>query len=115
MRKLVSKDIFTAMKVINTIGAEEAIKALGGMLDDKKLSQEEFGTRVILYVMNLGEPKAMAAVYEFLSGPLEMTVPELEQMEAVEFLEKVAEFVKSVDVDRWKDFFHSLAGLMNAK
>lgn len=113
MRQLKSADVFAALNVIRTIGAEEAVTALGSVIDKKSgLTQEEVGVRVIMYVVNFGDPKATAALYTFLSGPLEKSVQELEDMDAIDFLELLKEFISSIDVDRWKSFFHSLGGLL---
>ena len=112
MRQLKSTDVFAAFNVINIIGADEAIKALNGFISKKGITQEEAGMAFILYIVNLGRPEASAALFNFLSGPLEKTVPELKEMDAIDFLEEVRDFIKSVDVERWKSFFGSLAGLL---
>lgn len=113
MRQLRSTDVFAALNVIRTIGAEEAVTALGNLIDKKNgLTQEEVGVRVILYVANLGNQKATAALYTFLSGPLEKSIQELEEMDAIDFLEQIKEFVASIDVERWKSFFTSLGGVL---
>lgn len=113
MRQLKSADVFAALNVIRIIGAEEAVTALGSIIDKKSgLTQEEVGVRVIMYVVNFGDPKATAALYAFLSGPLEKSVQELEDMDAIDFLELLKEFISSIDVDRWKSFFQSLGELL---
>ena len=115
MRNLKSEDIFAALNVADIIGAEEAFSALNTLMNTKGVTQEEAGTKILLYVTHLGNKRATEAFYEFLAGPLEKSVQELKDMDAVEFMEQIRDFVASVDVSRWKAFFTSLAGLVAKK
>jgi len=58
------------------------------------------------------EKESEQAVYEFLSGPLEMTTEELALADPVETIEKVMQIA---DVEKWKTFFTSAANLMKSK
>ena len=50
-------------------------------------------------------------MYDFLSGPLEISVPELKDMDLDEFADTIRDFITSIDLEHWRGFFESLAAL----
>lgn len=115
MRKLKSTDLFAALRVVRAIGIKEEVVALATTLNAQKggKTQEEVGTELILGLLaNCGEKGAENAFYEFLSGPTEIAPEELREMDLMAFANLVKELVVSVDIEAWKDFFHSLVAAL---
>ena len=131
MRKLNGKDLFAFLRVIKTTGASEEIKRVSvlaqkmqmgekGEEEDKKAREtkiRELGAELIFEVLgNCGSQEAEKAIWNFLSGPAEKTVSELEKMpldELTVLIEKmVKENLESGDLAR---FFHSVAALMKSR
>lgn len=116
MRALKSTDLFAALRVVKEIGVKDELKQFATALSDGRVSaktQREIGAELIFGLLaNCGTEGAEKAFFAFLSGPLEIPVQELREMDLDVFADKVKEFVASVDVEHWKAFFGSLADLM---
>lgn len=116
MRQLKSTDLFAALRVVKAVGVKEEMKEFAQHLADGKISaktQREIGVELMLGLLaNCGTEEAETAFFKFLSGPLEITVADLRDMDLDVFADKIKEFVASVDVEHWKAFFSSLADLM---
>lgn len=116
MRVLKSTDLFAALRVVKEIGVKDELKQFASALSDGRVSaktQREVGAELIFGLLaNCGTEGAEKAFFTFLSGPLEIPVPELRDMDLDEFAEKIKDFVESVDVEHWKAFFGSLADLI---
>lgn len=116
MRNLKSTDLFAALRVVKEIGIKEEMKEFAQALQKGSINaktQREIGVELILGILgNAGSPSAEMAVFRFLSGPMEIPVEDLREMDLLEFGEKVSEFAGSIDIEAWKAFFTSLVGQM---
>lgn len=116
MRQLKSTDIFAALRVVKEIGIKEEMKEFAQALQKGSVSektQREIGAELIFGILgNAGSPSAENAVFRFLSGPMEISVEELRDMDALDFAKQIGEFVTSIDIEAWKAFFTSLVGQM---
>lgn len=115
MRKLKAEDLFAALRVVKAVGVKDEVVALASAMKEKtdKKTQEQVGTELILGVLaNCGDEAAEMAFYKFLSGPTEVSVPDLRKMDLMEFAELIKELVVETDIEAWKGFFGSLAGVL---
>lgn len=110
MRNLNGHDVFMALKVLKKVGVKDELLNLAQwMREGKEESSEKVGAKLIFSVLaNAGDEEAEKAFFEFLSGPLEKSAKELADEDLLDLADEVDTFVKSVDKERWKSFFHSL-------
>lgn len=109
MRKLKTKDLFVAVRAIKEIGVREEIKKITMKLD-KNTDVNEAGIDVFLAIFEKAtEKKSEKVIYDFLSGPFEVTPEEVEEMELFEMIEKLKEIA---DIGKWRGFLSSAAQLM---
>lgn len=116
MRALKSTDLFAALRVVKAVNVKEEMKSLAQTISEGRLNektQREIGSELIFALLaNCGTEQAEKAFFAFLSGPMEIPVAELRDMDLDVFADKVKEFIASVDLEHWKAFFASLADLM---
>ena len=120
MRKLVSKDLFAALRVVKEVGVKDQLKEMADVItqakesgEDLEKKQRELGVELILGVLaNCGTERAERAFFAFLSGPLEIPEEELREMDLLEFGELVKTFIDSIDREAWRSFFDSLSDLI---
>lgn len=110
MRKLITHDAFMAFRVLHEVGIKDELVSMANAIRNRgetEKSQEEIGLELIMGVLaNAGTERAERAVYAFLEGPLEIPGVELEQMDLLEFMGLIRDFVGSMDLEEWRDFFH---------
>lgn len=115
MRKLNGHDVFMALRVLKKVEIKEELVELAKALNDKanNLNQTTLGAKLILSVLaNCGDEAAEKAFFDFLAGPLETTGEELAATELTALFTKTGELIQSVDLEEWKAFFTSLAGML---
>lgn len=116
MRNLKSTDLFAALRVVREIGIKEEMQRLAAVLQTDKVSkatQTEVGMELLMTIFaNCGSEAAEKAFFAFLSGPTEIPVSELRDMDLTEFADTIKELVAGIDIDHWRGFFTSLAGLI---
>ncbi len=127
MRKLIASDVFAALRVVSAIekkqgiettikdlvkNAENETKADG---DDKtaKERNDDFIVRVgvsgVFKIIEIAtEARVEGRVYEFLSGPFEMTPADVQNMPLPNFVENVTRLTKENDLS---SFFTSVRKL----
>lgn len=109
MRKLMTKDVFKALAVINSAGLKDDLKAIMDKVQGNKLSYSDIGYEVLFNIMEkAASTKTEAAIYEFLAGPLEMEPEEVENMELLTVIQQLKE---CADMENWKGFFKSVSVL----
>lgn len=115
MRNLKSTDLFAALRVVREIGIKDEVNRFAKIAQGSEASEElqrELGLELILGILaNCGTESAEKAMYDFLSGPLEISVPELKDMDLEEFADTIRDFITSIDLEHWRGFFESLAAL----
>lgn len=121
MRKLVSKDLFAALRVVKEIGIKEQLAEMANVINSAKESEEEdleekqrkLGVDLILGTLaNAGTERGERAFFAFLEGPLEVPADELKEMDLLEFVDLLKTYVDSIDKESWKSFFDSLSDLI---
>lgn len=115
MRKLQTKDVFNALRIIKKAELKEELKPFIKQVAESKdkLALEDVGIDGILTVFEiLVEKKAEQGVYDFLAGPFEMESKEVEAMELNNLVEKLKELAGENNL---KVFFTSLSGMIGKK
>ena len=110
MRPLKNSDLFSFARLIKKARIKDEVKELTLSINNlDEINTESFGYDVLFTIIEAAAEKDTEQyVYEFLSGPLEMTPEELAKADPVETIEKVMQIA---DVERWKAFFTSAAKL----
>lgn len=116
MRELLTSDLFAALRLVKELGIRDEMKKMAAAIQGGKVTkatQTEVGMELIMEVLaNCGSPSAERAFYDFISGPTEKPAEELKAMPLTDFAELLRELVESIDVEHWRGFFTSLAGLL---
>ena len=112
MRKIQTKDIFAAMRIVKKSGMKQQliplIEKAAGAEDVAQIGIEGF-----LTVMEvLSENNAERAMYEVLAGPFELTAGEVETLELDELASMLAELGEQNNL---RNFFKALWGLITSK
>ena len=119
MRKLITHDAFMAFRVLNEIGVKEEMAAMANALRERgktkfdQKAQEEIGIELIMGLLGkAGSEGAEKAVYAFLSGPMEIPAEDLRNMDLLEFMGKLKEFVTFMNLEEWRVFFQSVGKIL---
>ena len=112
MRKLTFEDLFVAVRVIDRANIRDEMVEIINTAASKKDAMDVQRIGIFGIIRTLGvfaKPDTAAAVYEFLSGPMEMTPAEVKAMSLPD-LKKCIEYIfMGEDVI---DFFGSLSGIL---
>lgn len=112
MKRLVTGDLFAAMRVIKESNAKEALIPVLKNLD-KETDAEEVGVNVILTLIECASNvKAEGAIYSFLSSPFEMTKEEVATLPLGDLVAKLKELSEENDL---VSFFNALSDLIISK
>lgn len=113
MRKLQTRDLFNAMRLIEKAGIKEEIKPIIRRAQRKEADATEIGMEVIIKISQiLIREESEKAFYDFLSGPLEMEAREVEEMNLEEL---VGNLKKVAEGDNLKFFFTTLQNLITSQ
>lgn len=113
MRKLQTKDIFQAIRLIVKSNLKEELRPVLAKASDSEMSVRDIGVDGILTVMEvLVEKKCENAFYEFLAGPFESTPEEVEELGLCELAEQLERLAEENDL---RGFFTQLGGLITKK
>jgi len=113
MRKLQTKDVFSALRIIKKVGLKEEMKPVFKLAASGELGVEDIGVEGMLTVIEIfAEHKAETCLYEVLSGPFEMTIEEVGEMNINDLLVNIQEMASENDL---KSFFSSLVGMIGKK
>lgn len=118
MRKLQTHDVFMALKLIRAAGVKDEVRAMVQMVETKEKNGQKFNIRDagMEFIFGLLEKFAGTesenAFYELLSGPLEIDVEEIKTMDPLDLVEKIQGLQEVIDGERFKNFFKSVAGLV---
>ena len=110
MRELQTSDIFAFIRLINKTGIKEELKERVLAINEAKdINMESFGYDILsLMLEKASEPKVEKELYSFFGNIFEMKEEEVKTMDAIEFLANVT---KVASIERWRDFFQSVAKL----
>lgn len=107
MRNLQTKDLFSAVRTIKTIGVKEEFKKV---LSKENSNEDETGLNLFFSLLEkASESDSEQSIYEFLSGPLEMDIKEIATMDPIDLIESIE---KIADISKWKDFFKKVSQFM---
>lgn len=113
MRKLNTSDIFAALRLIRAANLREEIKPLLKRVSEGSASVEDVGIDGIISALEmLAEKKAERAIYEVLSGPLEISPDEVGALDILEFAQKIEQIAKENDM---KAFFGYVSDILGKK
>ena len=133
MRKLNITDAFSAYRLIGVLGYRNMLvettnaydhfqrevkrrKKRGEKIDEDAMLKQA-GVVVIAKIMDAisADKRFEKAFYEFVSGPLEMSVEDIKQLQPVKFFNLLIELAKNEGVDEIKAFFKSLLSLISGQ
>lgn len=111
MRKI---NITETLKVVNFItsnGMSEEVQQMAMLAKSgKQINVREVGVQFVVgCVSKLTSDKALDRLFEILSGPFEINVQDLKEMEIEQFMELFLQFLDTVDAENIKGFFKSVA------
>lgn len=106
MRKLKSSDLFAFARCIKNIGIKEEIQKVAKESNTVGDIWEKGFDLIYSLFEKAIEKKSEGFIYEFLSGPFEMTSEEVENMDLLEMMEGVSQLA---DFKTWKAFFTTAA------
>jgi len=113
MRKLKTTDVFEALRLIKKANLKEELRPVIASVAEGSMSIENIGISGILSVVEIfTEKKAEKAIYEFLSGPFEMTVAQIEDLPLAELAKN---FVALAEENDLKNFFGILQAMSTKK
>lgn len=108
MRKLRLSDTLQGIRIIRKLGLKDTVERVANDAVAKGKTQRMAGIDLIWSILEvLAGTEGEKEVYQFLSGPLEVTPEEVEQMDLVDLAEKLSEVAS---VSEWRDFFTRLRG-----
>lgn len=109
MRKLQTKDVFSAVRLIKKLKIKEDFKEMLEIHADENRTSTEIGSEILFLVMErAAEQESEEAVYSFLAGPLEKTEDEIASMELMELISAVEQ---CADIEGWKNFLKHVSAL----
>lgn len=105
MRQLNTGDLFKAARLIRKMGIKEDLKKFAeGINADQK--QEEVGIDLLILIFERAtDESSEQLIYEFLSGPFEVTPDVVKEMELFTLVESLFEVA---DIEKWKGFFQGV-------
>lgn len=115
MRNLKTSDIFSACRLLSTIGIREEIKEVARQAEESKTKKikVDMGFDLLFGVIEKATTEgAEKEIYKFIADIFESDweyVRDLDPIELLDKLEQVADF------DKWKSFFKRVAALMKSK
>lgn len=112
MKKLQTRDIFAALRIVKAAEMREALKPVLQKVSAGKDSAEDIGIEAILTVLeSVSGTKAENAFYAFLASPLEMSADEVATLPLNDFMACLKELAKENDL---AGFFGQLSNLMSS-
>lgn len=109
MRKLQTRDVFSAARLIRQLGLKEDFKKMLEINNDSGKSPEEVGSEIVFLMLEkAAEKDCEDALYNFLAGPLEKTAGEVAEMALFALVDDVK---KCADIENWKVFFGHVSAL----
>lgn len=106
MKRLSTDDVFKC----STLLKKANVKSI--LISFMKSEQDDVdGIELLFSLMGeLGDAKD--DFFDFISGPMEISAPELKKMDFFEFKDKLEELLDIVGVEEWRDFFASVRKMM---
>ena len=112
MRKLLTGDLFAAMRIVKASNAKEALKPVLKQIN-KDADAEDVGIDVIMTLLECAsDQKAEKAIYSFLSSPFEMEADDVANLPLNDLLQNMKELAKENDL---AGFFSQLSDLITSK
>ena len=116
MPKLNTHDTFTLARLINATNIQEYFKnELEALMNGDRvvLDPKQDGLTIVFALMTaMAEDGAEQAFYEFVSGPLEMSPKQIEELPPEETLGML---MQVASVEEWKSFFRRAAAFCRTK
>lgn len=101
MRKLLTNDLFKFTRLIKAMGLKDELKKFATDVD-KNQDVSAIGVDFLMIVLErVSDVETEKLVYEFLSGPFEMSADEVANMELFDMVEALT---KVADVEKWRNF-----------
>lgn len=102
MRKINTSDVFSAARAIKAAGLREELRPIVKDAAENGLSVEEIGIDGLLTAVEaMTAQKAEMAIYEVLSGPLEMPPEQIAKLPIEELLDNLLRLAQENDIKRF--------------
>lgn len=109
MRKLTTDDVMNTIDIAVRNGFdEELVEKISKMNESGQKDELKFGLG--LFIKLLASEKTKQAMYEFMSGPFELSVEEIKLQPPVDTLKMLKQFYHENDL---KDFFTNVVQFMS--
>ena len=115
MRNLKTSDIFSACRLLSSIGIREEIKEVARQAEESKskTTKVDMGFDLLFGVIEKATAEnAEKEIYKFIADLFECEWESVRDMDPVELLDKLEQVA---DLDKWKSFFKRVAALMKSK
>ena len=115
MRSLRTSDIFSACRLLTSIGVREEIKEVARQAEESKTKKikVDMGFDLIFGIIEKATQEgAEKEIYKFIAGLFECDWETVRDMDPVEMLDKLEEVA---NFEKWKNFFKRAAALMRKK
>ena len=115
MRNLKASDIFSACRLLNTIGVREEVRNVAMQAEESKTKkvQIDMGFDLLFGILEKAtQENAEKEIYKFLANLFECDWEDVRDMDPIELMDKLEEVA---DFEKWKNFFKRVATLMKKK
>lgn len=112
MRNLETRDIFSAVRLLNKIGVREEIKEVARQAEENKsnLIRFDMGFDLMMGIIEkAASENAEEEIYKFIADLLECDPDEVRKMNPITLMKN---FEKVANFEEWKNFFDYVKRLM---
>ena len=111
MRKLITSDVFNALRIIKKSNLKDELKPYLRLAAEGTLNVEDVGIETILGLMEImSEQRSEGAIYEFLAGPFEMDPEDIAGLDLNSLVSLLGQLAKENDL---KVFTKAASGLIS--
>lgn len=111
MRKLNTSDVFSMARIVRASGVRNELRPLIKAAAESDRPVEDVGIDGFLCILEaLAERKAESAIYEVLSGPLEMTADEVAKLPLDQLVEQLKALVAENNLKYFFDCVSRILG-----
>lgn len=107
MRKINTEDCLKACTLVSALGIRDEVKSIMSTVrSGGSIKAESVGIDLFLNILShAGTQASRMALYDFLSGPLQITAKEVAESDPFDLYDKIVECVQLTGKDRWLNFF----------
>lgn len=109
MRNLQTRDVFSFLRILKTMGIKEEFEQMALLVEgNKNINPRDVGMKLILNVIaNASNTEAECKVYEFLGDVLE--IENVEILDALDLFDEIGKYIDFIDKERWINFIRAVS------